>query len=62
MIYITSGNIQYHVNIIISTEYVQYTQVLVKIFGLGKMKGTDNDILSILSLFDFFHGSIKNRL
>ena len=58
MIYITSDNIQYHVNIIISTEYVQYTQVSVKIFGLGKMKGTDNNMLSILSLYNFFHGSI----
>jgi hypothetical protein len=49
-----SGNIQCHVNIIISTEYVQYTQVSVKIFGLRKMKGTDNNILNILSLFNFF--------
>ena len=41
------------VNIIISTEYVQYvhcTQVSVKKFGLKKLKGTENNILD---LFDF---------
>jgi hypothetical protein len=36
-----------------STEYVQYTQVSVKKFGLKKLKGTDNNILNILSLFIF---------
>ena len=36
--------------IIISTEYVQYTQVSVKKFGLRKLKGTDNNILSLFDI------------
>ena len=50
MISITSANIQCHINIFISTEYVQYTEVSVKKFGFKKLKGTDNNILNILSL------------
>ena len=53
MISITSANIQCHVSISISKEYAQYTQVSVKKFGLMKLKGTDNNILNILSLFNF---------
>ena len=50
MISITSANIQCHINIFISTEYVQYTEVSVKKFGFKKLKGTNNNILNILSL------------
>ena len=35
---------------------------VVKKFGLRKLKETDNNILNFLSLFNFFHTPITNRL